>query len=48
MLAVTLENLCIQAPRKVISVSDPILAFALEPFALGSEYKVLINSRLLH
>lgn len=48
MLAVTLENLCIQTPRKVISVSDPILAFALEPFALGSEYKVLINSRLLH
>ena len=48
MLAVTLENLSIQTPRETVSVTAPVLAFAPEPFALGSEYKILINSSLLH
>lgn len=48
ILAVTLEDLCIQTPGEWIHVSGPVLALSSEPFALGKEYKVILNSRLLH
>lgn len=48
MLAITLEDLCIHTPREVVHVSGPVFALAFEPSALEKEYKVLINSRLLH
>lgn len=48
MLAVTLENLCIHTPAEEVRISRPVLALAFEPSALGKEYKVLLNSRLLH
>ena len=48
ILAVTLEDLCIQTPGEWIHVSAPVLALSSEPFALGKEYKVILNSRLLH
>ena len=47
LLAVTLENLCIQTPAEVVQVDRPVFAFALEPSAFGKEYEVLLNSRLL-
>ena len=48
ILAVTLEDLCIQIPGERIHVSGPVFALSSEPFALGKEYEVLLNSRLLH
>lgn len=48
ILAVTLENLCIQTPKAVIHIAAPVFALSQEPFALGEEYEVLLNSRLLH
>ena len=48
MLAVILDDLCIHTPREVIHVPDPVLALAVEPSALGNEYQVLLNSRILH
>lgn len=48
ILAVTLDDLCIQTPQEVVHIADPVLALSQEPFALGMEYKVLLNSRLLH
>ncbi|WP_455503681.1 sigma-E processing peptidase SpoIIGA [Blautia sp.] len=48
MLAVVLEDLCIHTPREVIHVANPVLALAVEPSALGKEYQVLLNSRILH
>ena len=48
ILAVTLEDLCIQIPGERIHVSEPVFALSSEPFALGKEYKVILNSRLLH
>lgn len=48
MLTVTLEKLCIQTPGEIVCVNNPVMALAFEPSALGREYKVLINSRLLH
>ena len=48
MLAVTLEDLCIHTPAEEVRISKPVLALAFEPSALGKEYKVLLNSRLLH
>ena len=48
ILAVTLEDLCIQIPGEQIHVSGPVFALSSEPFALGKEYKVILNSRLLH
>ena len=35
-------------PREVIHVANPVLALAVEPSALGKEYQVLLNSRILH
>ena len=46
--AVTLEKLCIHTLDKQICVSSPVFAVLFEPSALGKEYKVLLNSRLLH
>ena len=48
ILAVTLEKLCIQTPGEEVCITDPVMALTFEPSALGREYKVLINSRLLH
>lgn len=48
ILAVTLDDLCIQTPQEVVHIADPVLALSQDPFALGKEYKVLLNSRLLH
>jgi stage II sporulation protein GA (sporulation sigma-E factor processing peptidase) len=47
LLAVTLEDLCIHTPREVVHVENPVFALSYEPSALGQEYKVLLNSRLL-
>ena len=46
--AVTLEKLCIHTLDEQICVSRPVFAVLFEPSALGKEYKVLLNSRLLH
>ena len=48
ILAVTLDDLCIQTPGERIHISGPVFAVSSEPFALGKEYKVILNSRLLH
>lgn len=48
LLAVTLEDLCIHTPREVVHIAKPVFALSFEPSALGKEYKVLLNSRLLH
>ena len=47
MLAVVLDDLCIHTPREMIHVADPVLALAVEPSALGKEYQILLNSRIL-
>jgi stage II sporulation protein GA (sporulation sigma-E factor processing peptidase) len=48
MLAITLEDLCIHTPREVVHIEKPVFALSFEPSTLGKEYKVLLNSRLLH
>ena len=48
LLAVTLEDLCIHTPSEVVHVENPVFGLSYEPSALGKEYKVLLNSRLLH
>lgn len=48
VLAVTLDDLIIHTPREAVHVSQPVFALSAEPFALGKEYKVLLNSKLLH
>lgn len=48
LLAVTLEELCIHTPREVVHVENPVFGLSSELSALGKEYKVLLNSRLLH
>ncbi len=48
LLAITLEDLCIHTPREAVHISGPVFALSFEPSALGKEYKVLLNSRLLH
>lgn len=47
-LAVMLDDLCIHTPGDVIHISGPIFALNFESSALGREYKILLNSRLLH
>ncbi len=47
MLAVVMDDLCIHTPREMIHVADPVLALAVEPSALGKEYQILLNSRIL-
>ena len=46
-LAVTLEKLCIQTPEEMVEIDRPVLALLSEPSALGKEYEVLLNFRLL-
>ena len=48
MLAVVIDDLCIHTPGEVIHAVNPVLALAVEPSALGKEYQVLLNSRILH
>ncbi len=48
LLAVTLEELCIQIQGNTVHIKEPVVALSPEPFALGKEYEVLLNSRLLH
>lgn len=49
LLAVTLEDLCIHTPREAVHISNPVFALSFESDPLGKEeYKVLLNSRLLH
>lgn len=48
MLAVILGELEIQTPGRVVHVGKPVLAITSEPSALGEEYGILLNSRLLH
>ena len=48
MLAVVLGELEIQTPGRVVHVGKPVLAITSEPSALGEEYGILLNSRLLH
>lgn len=47
MLAVTLDKLCIHTPKEVVCISSPVFVLLFESSALGKEYEVLINSRLL-
>lgn len=47
LLAVTLEKLCIQTPGEVVEIDRPMLALLTDPSALGKEYEVLLNFRLL-
>lgn len=46
-LAVTMEKLCIQTPEEMVEIDRPVLALLTEPSALGKEYEVLLNFRLL-
>ena len=48
LLVVVLDDFCIYTLREVIHVANPVLALAVEPSALGKEYQVLLNSRILH
>lgn len=47
LLAVTIDKMCIHAPGKVWEIIDPILAVALQPYALGKDYQVILNSELM-
>nr|WP_294660712.1 sigma-E processing peptidase SpoIIGA [uncultured Blautia sp.] len=46
-LAVMLDDLCIHTPGDVIHIAGPVFALTFESSALGREYKLLLNSRLL-
>lgn len=48
LLAIRLDDLCIHTPREVVHIPRPVFALSFEPSTLGKEYKVLLNSRLLH
>lgn len=48
LLAIRLDDLCIHTPRDVVHIPRPVFALSFEPSTLGEEYKVLLNSRLLH
>lgn len=48
LLAVTLEDLMIHTPKETVHIVRPVFALSQEPSALGKEYKVLLNSKLLH
>lgn len=47
LLAVTLEDLCICTSREVVHVSAPVVAVSWNPSALGADYQMILNSRLL-
>ena len=46
-LAVRLDDLCIHTPGDVIHIAERVFALTFESSALGKEYKLLLNSRLL-
>lgn len=48
LLAVTLEDLCIHTPREVVHIPNPMVAISLNPSALGAEYQMILNSKLLY
>lgn len=48
LLAVVLGELKIHTPGRVVHVGKPVLAVTFEPSALGEEYGILLNSRLLN
>ena len=48
LLAVILDELLIQTPGRVVHVGKPVLAITSGPSALGEEYEILLNSRLLN
>lgn len=48
MLVITLDELCIHTPGEVIHISKPVLGLTQEPFALGKECEVLLNSRFIN
>ena len=48
LLAVILDELLIHTPERVVHVGKPVLAITSEPSALGEEYEILLNSRLLN
>ena len=48
LLAVVLDEFLIQTPGRVVHVGKPVLAITSEPSALGEEYGILLNSRLLN
>ena len=48
LLAVVLDEFLIQTPGRVVHVGKPVLAITSEPSALGEEYEILLNSRLLN
>ena len=45
--AITLDELCIHAPGEDIHINAPVFALSSEPFTSASEYKVILNARLL-
>ena len=47
LLAVTLEDLIIHTPKEVVHIESPVLVLPEEPSALGKEYQVLLNAKLL-
>ena len=48
LLAVMLDDLCIHTPGNVIHIAEPVFALTSKSTALGREYRLLLNSRLLH
>lgn len=47
LLAVMLDDLCIHTPGNVIHIAEPVFALTSKSTALGREYRLLLNSRLL-
>ena len=47
LLAVMLDDLCIHTPGNVIHIAEPVFALTSKSAALGREYRLLLNSRLL-
>lgn len=47
LLVITLDELCIHTPKEVVHITRPVFGISWEPSALGKEYEVLLNSKLL-
>ena len=48
ILTVRLDDLCIYAPGETVHVPGPLFAMPTEPFTSETEYKVLLNAKLLN
>ena len=46
IVAVTLDELCIQAPGEDVHISHPVFALSAEPFTYASEYNVILNAKI--